>query len=174
MLPTQHTRHPKEDAMLKRDVTAAVNPAEETIRVARNTIRFLVAGEHSNGSAALLELTIPAGAGLPAPPHSHDGYEETVYGLEGISTWTLGGEAIAVGPGQALCIPRGAVHAFANQGDGDARVLVTFSPAGISPAFFREMAAVIDAAAGVPPDRAEMGAVLRRHGATSAPPEGFP
>jgi hypothetical protein len=36
------------------------------------------------------------------------------------------------------------------------------------------MAAVIDTAAGVPPDRAEMGAVLRRHGATSAPPEGFP
>ncbi len=48
-------------------------------------IRFLVTGAKSNGSVAMLELTIPAGAGFPALPHSHDAYEETLYELEGES-----------------------------------------------------------------------------------------
>lgn len=45
-------------------------------------IRFLVTGAESNGSVAILELTIPAGARFPALLHSHDAYEETLYGLE--------------------------------------------------------------------------------------------
>ncbi len=119
---------------------------------------------------ALFEVTIPAGIGLPAPPHSHDGYEETIYGLEGVATWTVAGEAIDVGPGQALCIPRGAVHAFMNHGDGDARVLAVISPGVLGPGYFRDMAAVIDAAGDGPPDRAKAGEVMRRHGLTPAPP----
>jgi len=147
-----------------------VNPAEETIQAGRTGIRFLVTGADFDGSVALFEVTIPAGVGLPAPPHSHDGYEETIYGVEGASTWTADGEAIGVGPGQALCIPRGAVHAFMNRGAVDARVLATVSPGMLGPAYFREMAAVVDAAAGGPPDRAKMAEVMRRHGLTPAPP----
>ena len=51
-----------------------------------------------------------------APAHSHDHYEETIYGVEGVSTWTVDGKPIDVGPGQALCIPRGAIHRFDNNG----------------------------------------------------------
>jgi hypothetical protein len=46
--------------------------------------------------------------------------------------------------------------------------LAILSPAAIGPAYFRE-AAVIDAAAGGPPDHAAMVAVMRRHGLTPAP-----
>ncbi|MBW3019187.1 cupin domain-containing protein, partial [Candidatus Woesearchaeota archaeon] len=42
--------------------------------------------------------------------------EEGIYGISGVSTWTVDGEPIEVGPGQALCIPRGAVHRFDNNG----------------------------------------------------------
>ncbi len=49
---------------------------------------------------------------LMAPAHSHDRYEETVYGIDGVLTWTVDGKLIDVGPGQALCIPRGAVPRF--------------------------------------------------------------
>ena len=156
--------------MRQQEATITVNPAEETIQVGPTRIRFLVTGAESHGSAAIFELTIPAGAGLPAPPHSHDAYEETIYGLTGRSTWIVNGASILVAPGQALCIPRGAVHAFANHGNEEAKALATLSPATIGPEYFREAAAVIDAAAGGPPDRARMVEVMRRHGLTPAPP----
>lgn len=156
--------------MVQQHARIRLNPAEETIQVGVLQIRFLVTGAESNGSAAIFELTIPAGAGLPSPPHSHDAYEETVYGLEGVSTWTVDGVGIEVGTGQALCIPRGAVHAFANDHAVDAKALLTLSPAAIGPAFFREVAALIKAAAGGPPDKAKMVEILRRYGLTPAPP----
>jgi quercetin dioxygenase-like cupin family protein len=46
---------------------------------------------------------------LAGPVHSHDHYEETIYGIDGVLTWTVDGKQIDVGPGQALCIPRGAI-----------------------------------------------------------------
>lgn len=156
--------------MLKTDSRRDVNPAGEVIRIGPLGVHFLVAGDDSNGTAAVFEVTIPAGTALPGPPHRHDGYEETVYGLEGVSTWTVDGTAVNVGPGQALCILRGNVHAFANHGAEDARVLCVVTPGVLGPAYFREVAAVIDAAAGGPPDRARMAEVMRRHGLTAVPP----
>ncbi len=58
--------------MIQQNAQIRLNPAEETIRVGVIQIRFLVTGAESHGSAAILELTIPAGAKLPAPAHSHD------------------------------------------------------------------------------------------------------
>jgi len=156
--------------MVQHNAEVRVNPADETIRVGVVHIRFLVTGAESNGSVAMLELTIPAGARFPALPHSHQAYEETLYGPEGISTWTIGGASIELAPGQALCFPRGAVHGFANYGAVDARVLTIVSPAEIGPAFFRQMAEVIDAAQGSPPDRAKLAEIMRRYGLTPAPP----
>ncbi|MCC6626658.1 MAG: cupin domain-containing protein [Chloroflexi bacterium] len=147
-----------------------LNPAAETIQVGPLQVCFLVTGAESNGSAAVFEMVVPAGVGLPAPPHNHDAYEETIYGLAGVSTWILNGETVAVEPGQALCIPRGVVHAFANHGATETRALVTLTPAAIGPAYFREAAAVLAAAAGGPPDRAKMAEVMRRHGLTPAIP----
>jgi mannose-6-phosphate isomerase-like protein (cupin superfamily) len=101
--------------------------------------------------------------------HSHDGYEETIYGLEGVLTWTIEGTPTDVGPGEALFIPRGAVHHFDNIGDVDATALAIVTPGILGPGFFREVAAVLDAAAGGPPDLAAIGAVMRSHGLTPAP-----
>ena len=81
----------------------------EEIRVGQVKIRFLVEGEASGGSVAVFEFDVPAGARVPIA-HSHDGYEETIYGLEGTLTWTIDGTPIEVGPGQALVIRRGTVH----------------------------------------------------------------
>lgn len=145
------------------------NPADETIHVGAIQIRFLITGAESNGSAAIFELTVPAGEKLPTLPHSHDAFEETLYRLEGVTTWIVDGVPIDVGPGQALCIPRGAVHAFANYGSVDAKSLSTISPAVIGPEFFREMGAVIASAAGGPPNRAKIAEVMRHYGLTPAP-----
>ena len=148
----------------------AVNPADEVIGFGPLTVRFLLTGDHSTGSIAAFELTVVAGQRLPAPAHSHDHYEETIYGLSGVLTWTVDGRAHAVGPGQALCIPRGAVHRFDNLGGEDAKALCVITPAAIGPQYFREAFEALRSAAGGPPDRAKIAEIMRRHGLTPAPP----
>jgi quercetin dioxygenase-like cupin family protein len=145
-----------------------VNPSNETLHIGPLGIRFLVTGDDAGGSVALFELTVPAAQRLGAPAHSHDHYEETIYGIEGVLTWTVDGKRIDVGPGEALCIPRGVVHRFDNDGTQAARVLCAITPAAIGPQYFRESAALIDAAAGGPPDRVKMVEIMRRHGLTPA------
>lgn len=146
-----------------------INPSDETIKLGPLAVRFLVTGEDASGSVALFELTVPGGQRLMAPAHSHDHYEETIYGIEGVLSWTVNGTRIDVGPGQALCIPRGVVHRFDNHGSQDAKVLCAITPAAIGPQFFRESAALMSAAAGGPPDRARMADIMRRYGLTPAP-----
>ena len=150
----------------KTDVT--INPGDETIRLGPLSVRFLLTGDHARGSLALFELTVPAAQRLAAPAHSHEHYEETIYGIEGVLTWTVDGQPIEVGTGQALCIPRGAVHRFDNTGTEDAKALCAITPAAIGPQYFHEAAAVLSAAAGGPPDRVKMAELMRRHGLTPA------
>jgi quercetin dioxygenase-like cupin family protein len=101
--------------------------------------------------------------------HSHDAYEETIYGLEGVLSWTLDGAKTGVGPGEVLFIPRGVVHRFDNDHGEDAKMLAIVSPGILGPEYFREMAAVVEAATGGPPDPAALAEVMRRHGLTPAP-----
>jgi len=148
-----------------------VNPADETIGTQGLAVRFLVTGDNSSGSIAAFELMVPAAQRLPAPAHSHDHYEETIYGIDGVLTWTVDGKQIDVGPGQILCIPRGAVHRFDNNTNKDAKTLCVITPAAIGPEYFREAFGLLNAAAGGPPDRAKMAEIMRRHGLTPAAPQ---
>ena len=150
--------------------TTRVNPSEENIKIGPVGIRFLLTGGDSNGNVSVFEVLVPAGQRLAAPAHKNDEYEEVLYGIEGVLTWTVDDTPIEVGPGQALCIPRGAVHRFDNLSSADARQLAVISPAIMGPAYFREAAEVIGAAAGGPPDRAKIAGVFRRHGMTLAEP----
>jgi quercetin dioxygenase-like cupin family protein len=145
------------------------NPSDETIRLGPLAVRFLITGDDANGSVAVFELSVPSAQRLAAPAHSHDHYEETIYGIAGVLTWTVDGRTIDVGPGQALCIPRGAVHRFDNNGNEDVKALCAITPAALGPQYFREAAEVLRAAAGGPPDRARMADVMRRYGLTPAP-----
>ena len=135
--------------MTRETIEVGINPSDETIRLGPLEVRFLITGENSNGSIAAFDLFVPAAQRLAAPAHSHDHYEETIYGIEGVLTWTVDGKPIDVGPGQALCV---------------------ITPAAIGPEYFRESAGVINAAAGGPPDREKMIAIMLRHGLTPAPP----
>jgi quercetin dioxygenase-like cupin family protein len=155
--------------MSQKTIDLHVNPADETIRLGPLAVRFLLTAENSNGSVAAFELTVPGSRRLAAPAHSHDHYEETIYGIDGVLTWTVDGKQIDVGPAQALCIPRGAIHRFDNNGSLDVKALCVITPAAIGPQYFRESAEVINAAVGGPPDRAKLAQIMIRHGLTPAP-----
>jgi quercetin dioxygenase-like cupin family protein len=155
--------------MTQQTIDPRLNPSDETIRLGPLAVRFMVTGTDSNGSVAAFELSVPAAQRLSAPAHSHDHYEETIYGVEGTLTWTVDGKQIVVGPGQALCIPRGAIHRFDNHSTQDVKALCVITPAALGPQYFRESADVINAAAGGPPDRVKLAEIMRRHGLTPAP-----
>ncbi len=142
---------------------------KDVIRLGDTTVRFLVEGADSDGTVAVFEVGITAGGRMPAP-HSHDGFEETIYGLEGVSTWTVDGEPVDVVAGEAVCIPRGVVHHFDNRGELDAKALAIATPGVFGPAYFLDIAAVFADAGGGPPDLARIGEVMGRHGLTPAPP----
>jgi quercetin dioxygenase-like cupin family protein len=141
----------------------------ETIQVGALSVRFLVEAADSKGSVSVFECFVPANSKMPVP-HSHDAFEETIYGLEGITSWTVDGRAVDIGSGEAVCIPRGAVHGFDNHGTVDAKFLAISTPGVMTPDYFREIHDVLVAAVGGPPDPAKLAEVMRRHGLTPAPP----
>jgi quercetin dioxygenase-like cupin family protein len=141
----------------------------DTITIGELGVRFLIEAADSNGTASVFECHVPANSRMPLP-HRHDGFEETIYGLEGTTTWTIDNETVEVGPGEAVCVRRGQVHGFENHGDADATFLAIATPAVFGASYFREIAEVLASSAGGPPNLAAVGAVMRRHGLTPAAP----
>ena len=139
----------------------------ELIQVGQIAIRFLVESAETNGSLAMFEFSVPLGAKVPVP-HSHERYDETIYGLEGVVTFTVNGQPVDIGPGESYFIPRGAVHGFNNLGKANAKALAVVTPALIGSDFFREMAAIVNV--GGPPDIEKLKSVMARHGLVPALP----
>jgi len=137
----------------------------EIIRVGQIVIKFLLGAADTNGSVAMFEFTVPVGAKVPLP-HSHKNYDETIYGVHGVITFTVNGKPVRIGPGESCFIPRGAVHGFNNLDQTDAKGLAIVTPALLSPDFFKESAAIVNA--GGPPDLEKLKAVLAKHGLVPA------
>ena len=142
-----------------------------TIHLGSIDVEFLVEAQDSNGAATVFECSVAGGAMVP-PPHSHDAFDETVYGLEGVLTFTIDGQTRQIGPGESVCIQRGQVHQFANPNTGDAKFLSVATPGVFGPDYFTQIRDVLTAAAAGPPDVDALLSVMRRHGLTPAQPEG--
>ena len=134
---------------------------KEIIRIGQITIQFLLESNDTNGSLAIFEFAVPVGARVPMP-HSHKHYDETIYGLEGIITFTVNGKPIDISPGESCFIPRGIVHGFNNIKQENAKALAVVTPALIGPDFFKETAAIVNA--GGPPDIEKIKAVMLKYG----------
>jgi len=134
---------------------------KETIKVGQIIIDFLLEAADTNGSAAMFEFTVPVGAKVPIP-HYHESYDETIYGLSGVITFTVEGNPIDIGPGETCFIPRGAVHGFDNLTQKDAKALTVITPALLGSIFFKEVAAILNA--GGPPDIEKLKLTMAKHG----------
>ena len=96
---------------------------------------FLVTGDETDGAYFVMEAWVPPGGG--PGPHIHTREDETFYVLEGEVEFLLGDDVITAGPGDFVSVPRGTVHRFHNAGEVTARLVLTFTPAGIE-GFFEE------------------------------------
>jgi quercetin dioxygenase-like cupin family protein len=135
--------------------------ANDVIHVGPIEVRFRLEAAQTAENLTLFEFLVPARARVPVP-HSHDAFDETVYGLNGVMTWTLDGQKVRVGPGDVLFIPRGRVHQFENLEAEDARGLSVITPGLLGPEYFREIAEVLNP--GGPPNVERIMEVMRRHG----------
>jgi quercetin dioxygenase-like cupin family protein len=141
---------------------------KETIKAGQVTIEFLLEAADTNGSAAMFEFTVPAGARVPVP-HYHENFDETIYGLSGIMTFTVEGRVIDIAPGETCFIPRGAVHGFNNLKQENAKALAVINPALLGPIYFKEVAEIVNA--GGPPDLEKLKLVMAKHGLIPAIPK---
>jgi quercetin dioxygenase-like cupin family protein len=141
---------------------------KETIKAGQVTIEFLLEAADTNGSAAMFEFTVPAGARVPVP-HYHENFDETIYGLSGIMTFTVEGRVIDIAPGETCFIPRGAVHGFNNLKQENAKALAVINPALLGPIYFKEVAEIVNA--GGPPDIEKLKLVMAKHGLIPAIPK---
>jgi quercetin dioxygenase-like cupin family protein len=141
---------------------------KETIKAGQVTIEFLLEAADTNGSAAMFEFTVPAGARVPMP-HYHENFDETIYGLSGIMTFTVEGRVIDIAPGETCFIPRGAVHGFNNLKQENAKALAVINPALLGPIYFKEVAEIVNA--GGPPDLEKLKLVMAKHGLIPAIPK---
>jgi quercetin dioxygenase-like cupin family protein len=116
----------------------------KVIRVGQIEIRFLLEGADTDSSLAMFEFTVPVGAKMPLP-HLHRRYDEAIYGVEGVVTFTVNGRAVDVGRGESCFIPRGVVHAFNNLQGTDAKALAVITPALLGADFFSEAATIVNA-----------------------------
>lgn len=130
-------------------------------------IRFLLQAAQTARTLTMFEFVVPAQARVPIA-HSHDAFDETIYGLSGVVTWTLDDQQVRVGPGDVLFIPRGHVHHFVNLDAQDARQLSAITPGLLGPEYFHEIAEVVNA--GGPPNVERIMEVMRRHGLRPALP----
>jgi len=146
-----------------------MNTTNEIIRIGEVSVRFLLEGKDTNGQMAMFEFTVPAGARVPVP-HYHEKYDETIYGLEGILTFTVEEKPHDLAPGDTCYVPRRAVHGFKNSHEKDAKALAVITPGILGPEFFREISEIVKA--GGPPDIEKIKAVYQRHGLVPVMPKG--
>ena len=139
----------------------------EIIQVGQIGIRFLLEAADTNGALAMFEFTVPVGARMPLP-HKHERYDETIYGVEGVVTFTVEGKTVDIAPGESFFVPRGAVHGFNNLTQTDGKALAIITPALLGPDFFKEAAAIVNV--GGPPDLKKLNAVMAKHGLVAVMP----
>jgi quercetin dioxygenase-like cupin family protein len=136
-----------------------------TIRVGEMSVTFLKTRHETEGALDLFEVTIPPFARVPLP-HLHRKYDETIFGVDGVITWTLQGERedvpTQIRRGTTLFIPRGTPHFFANLTHTTARILCLQTPGVMGPEYYLEIAALYRA--NPHPDLAGIGAIMSRYG----------
>jgi quercetin dioxygenase-like cupin family protein len=135
------------------------------IRVRGVSVKFIQSRHETDGAFDLFEVTLPPDQSL-FMPHFHREYDETIFGMDGIATWTVDGKKTLVGPGNHLFVPRGAVHSWSNDHASTLRILCLLTPGLVGPEYFRELAAVTSLHE--PPNLAEIGTVMARYGIVPA------
>lgn len=116
----------------------------EKFMIAGGEYRIVISGKQTSGNYAVIEMTVPPGAG--PNPHSHTDFEESFFVLEGELTFVSEAGKYIAKQHSHITIPKGGiVHGFKNKTDRPAKLLCTVTPAGLDD-FFREASSFMQSA----------------------------
>lgn len=105
-----------------------------TLAVVGDVYRFLATATETDGKYAMWEAIVPPGGG--PPPHVHSREEESFYILQGEITFQIGKERVVASAGMFANMPVGLPHAFKNESNQPAKMLISVAPAGLEDMFF--------------------------------------
>jgi quercetin dioxygenase-like cupin family protein len=121
----------------------------QTVALVGDLYTFLATGEDTDGRYAVFEAVVLPGGG--PPPHLHRREEEGFYVLEGEVAFYVDGQRQTAGPGTLLNLPVGVTHAFKNEFDQPAKMLIWIAPAGLEKMFEEIGQIILDRSAPLPP-----------------------
>ena len=108
-----------------------------------SSTRFVAPGSVTSGQFGLFEWSLPPSGGGPSP-HFHKTFSESFYVMSGTIGLFNGEQWISARPGDFLYVPQNGVHAFRNDADAPASMLILFAPAPPRENYFRELAEVAE------------------------------
>ena len=110
----------------------------KTVSVVGDTNRILLTGESNNGTLACIDVLIPPGGG--PIPHSHPGFHEYFYVIEGeLTVRAERQEPYLARKGAFVEIPKGGIiHQFKNESEAVTHILIMVTPPGLDK-FFNEI-----------------------------------
>ncbi|MGH3763308.1 cupin domain-containing protein [Actinophytocola sp.] len=144
------------------EISATYRPIAEVETLVRPTVTnaFLATGSVTNGQFGLFQYSMAAHAGGPSA-HYHKTFSESFYIVDG-AVWLFNGDTwIEATAGDFLYVPEGGIHAFGNESDEPASMLILFAPAPPREKYFRELAELIDSGRELSPE--EYAEFLARH-----------
>jgi len=118
--------------------TATNNRVKATFLGMTNEV--LVGRDDTDGSISVVEITVPAGGGVPL--HTNQREAITWYVLEGELTFLHDNKTHHIKAGELIAMPANSTHAFANQTERDARALLICTPGGFE-GFLTEVAEIL-------------------------------
>lgn len=115
-------------------------------------VRFTAPGHLTNGQFGLFRWDMGPRAGGPSP-HFHKTFSESFYVLDGTVQLSDDGERWVDGTaGDFFFVPENSVHAFRNDGDAPASILILFAPGAPRQRYFKELAEIITSGRHLTPD----------------------
>jgi quercetin dioxygenase-like cupin family protein len=144
------------------EISATYRPIGEVETLVRPNVTnaFVATGSVTNGQFGLFQYSMAPRAGGPAA-HFHKTFSESFYVTSGTVRLFNGDKWVEATAGDFLYVPEGGIHAFGNESDEPAQVLILFAPAPPREKYFRALAELASSGRQLSPEeRAEF---LARH-----------
>ena len=127
----------------------------------------------AKGGPTVVQVTVPPGPILGAPPHVHD-CDEIAYLVEGNLRFHHGEKTEEASPGSVMSFPKGALEWFENVSKQPAKLLIVYGGGRMAP-FFREVGEPAKTRTLPPPmqgqpDMDKLGKIGRKYGLELRPP----
>lgn len=140
------SRYSGDDGETSATLRNAAAPADLVFRSSGNRVHYLATGGSTDGLFGLYRWEMSA-ARTGADPHFHRTFSESFYILSGTVKVYDGRAWTDARPGDFLHVPPGGIHAFRNESDEPASMLILFAPGAPREAYFEGLPGMAKATA---------------------------